>query len=42
MVVTRILKMVVASAVEAEVGTLYHNTREIAPLQMVAIEMEYL
>lgn len=35
-VVTRILKMVVASAVELEVDALYHNTIEIIPISVPA------
>ena len=43
MVIARILKMVVASAAEAEaeVGVLYHTAQEIVPLHMAAIEMGY-
>ena len=39
MVIARILKMVVASAAEVEVGALYHTAREIYPLCMEEIEL---
>ena len=39
MVVAKILKMVVASAAETEVASLYHNAREIVPLRVTAAEL---
>ena len=39
MVIAKILKMVVASAAEAEVAALYHNAREIVPLRVTATEL---
>ena len=39
MVIARVLKMVVASAAEAELAALFHNAREIVPLQITAEEM---
>ena len=36
LVITKILKMVVASASEAEMVTLYHSAREIIPLQVTS------
>ena len=39
MVITRILKMVVASAVEAEVASLFHFTQATVPLRTTADEL---
>ena len=39
MVIARVLKMVVASAAEAELAELFHNAREIVPLRITAEEM---
>ena len=42
MVIACILKMVVASASEAEVGALFHTAQEIVPLRMAAIKLGHL
>ena len=39
MVIARILKMVVASAAEAEVASLYHAAQEIVPHQVTDKEL---
>ena len=39
MVIARVLKMVVASAAEAEIAALFHNAQEIVPLRITAEEM---
>ena len=39
MVIARMIKMVVASAAEAEVAALLHAAQEIVPLQMTADEL---
>ena len=39
MVITSIIKIVVASAAEAEVASLYHAAQEIAPLQVTSEEL---
>ena len=41
MVLAKIIKMAVASAVEAELGLLFLNAQELLPTWMAAIDMEW-